>query len=126
MQRSGAERLDTSGFRAERLETSGFRAERLETSGFGAERLDMSGSEAKRLDNVYLKIQNLYQRVSVKLAPRYCGPFIVLKRIDSSAYYLDLPVGIDVHLVFHVSRLKELLVLTIMWSPLKIWWFMKI
>jgi hypothetical protein len=44
-----------------------------------------------------------------KLAPRYCGPFIVLKRIGSSVYYLDLPTGVDVHPMFHVSRLKELL-----------------
>ena len=44
-----------------------------------------------------------------KIAPRYCGPFEVLKRIGSSAYRLNLPDHVKVHPVFHVSRLKELL-----------------
>ena len=45
----------------------------------------------------------------IKLAPRFCGPFTNLKRIGSSAYRLALPDGVGIHLVFHVSRLKELL-----------------
>ena len=44
-----------------------------------------------------------------KLAPRFCGPFTVLKRIGSSTYRLTLPDGVEIHPVFHVSRLKELL-----------------
>ena len=44
-----------------------------------------------------------------KLAPQFYGPFTVLKHIGSSAYRLDLPDGVEIHLVFHVSRLKELL-----------------
>ena len=44
-----------------------------------------------------------------KLAPHFCEPFIVLKRIGSSPYHLDLPPDIKVYLIFHVSLLKELL-----------------
>ena len=44
-----------------------------------------------------------------KLAPRFCGPFTILKHIGSSTYHLALPYGAKIHLVFHVSRLKELL-----------------
>ena len=44
-----------------------------------------------------------------KLAPRFCGPFTVFKRIGSSAYHLTLPDGVEIHPVFHVSCLKELL-----------------
>jgi hypothetical protein len=62
---------------------------------------------------VFLRVPQNSKSLSMgkcaKLAPRYCGPFIVLKRIGSSAYCLDLPAGVDVHPVFHVSRLKELL-----------------
>ena len=44
-----------------------------------------------------------------KLTPHFCEPFIVLKRIGSSPYHLDLPPDIKVYLIFHVSLLKELL-----------------
>ena len=44
----------------------------------------------------------------VKLAPRLCGPFIVLERIGSSAYHFALPDGVKIHPIFHVNRLKEL------------------
>ena len=44
-----------------------------------------------------------------KLAPRFCGPFTVLKRMGSSAYRLALPDGVEIHPVFHVRRQKELL-----------------
>ena len=43
------------------------------------------------------------------LAPQFCGPFIVLKHIGSSTYRLALPDGVEIHPVFHVSRLKEFL-----------------
>ena len=44
-----------------------------------------------------------------KLAPWFCGPFQVLKRIGSLAYRLTLHDGIEIYLVFHISHLKELL-----------------
>ena len=43
----------------------------------------------------------------VKLAPCYYGPSTVLNHISSSAYHLDFLNGVDVHIVFHVSCLKE-------------------
>eukprot|EP00253_Pinus_taeda_P019599 PITA_19599 len=42
-----------------------------------------------------------------KLAPRYCGPFQILARIEPVAYLLALPSHIRVHNVFHVSVLKK-------------------
>ena len=44
-----------------------------------------------------------------KFAPQFCGPFTFLKRIGSSTYRLALPDGVEIHPVFHVSRLKQLL-----------------
>ena len=36
----------------------------------------------------------------VKLAPHFCGPFIILKHIGSSAYCLNLQASIKIHLSF--------------------------
>ncbi|GKD99446.1 putative reverse transcriptase domain-containing protein [Tanacetum coccineum] len=45
-----------------------------------------------------------------KLAPRYVGPFEILKRIDHVAYRLRLPKELSsVHDTFHVSNLKKCL-----------------
>ncbi|GJS86420.1 hypothetical protein Tco_0769056 [Tanacetum coccineum] len=45
-----------------------------------------------------------------KLAPRYVGPFEILKRIGSVAYRLRLPKELsEVHDTFHVSNLKKCL-----------------
>ncbi|KAK1424591.1 hypothetical protein QVD17_19924 [Tagetes erecta] len=45
-----------------------------------------------------------------KLAPRYVGPFKVLKRIGKVSYELELPEELGgVHPVFHVSNLKKCL-----------------
>ena len=45
-----------------------------------------------------------------KLAPRYNGPFPVIKKVLAVAYKLQLPAEMsDVHNVFHVSQLRKCL-----------------
>ena len=62
---------------------------------------------------VFLRVPHNSKTLSTgkcgKLAPRFCGPFIVLKRIGSSAYRFNLPNGVEIRPVFYVCRLKELL-----------------
>jgi hypothetical protein len=63
-------------------------------------------------DMVFLKLQSYVQsslapRANQKLAYMFFGPFKVTQRIGSVAYKLELPVGSSIHLVFHVSQLKQ-------------------
>nr|GEX43912.1 hypothetical protein [Tanacetum cinerariifolium] len=45
-----------------------------------------------------------------KLAPRFVGPFEIIKKVDPMAYRLDLPKELNgVHDTFHVSNLKKCL-----------------
>lgn len=61
---------------------------------------------------VYLKLHG-YQQTSVqkrqhpKLAPKFYGPYIIVKRISPIAYRLALPPKAKIHDVFHVSVLKK-------------------
>lgn len=68
--------------------------------------------EFKIGDYVYLKLQPYRQHslkgrnIPHKLSPRYYGPFLVLDRVGSRAYKLELPPTTSIHNVFHVSQLK--------------------
>ena len=42
-----------------------------------------------------------------KLAPRYCGPFVVLDIVGPVCYRIALPINMRDHNVFHVSLLKK-------------------
>jgi hypothetical protein len=65
-------------------------------------------------DFVYLKVSPMrglrHFKVQGKLAPRFIGPFKILKKRGEVAYQLELPLQLsDVHDVFHVSQLKKCL-----------------
>ena len=65
-------------------------------------------------DFVYLKVSPIRGtrrfQIRGKLAPRYIGPFKIIKRVGTVAYRLELPEEMsDIHNVFHVSQLKKCL-----------------
>ena len=65
-------------------------------------------------DFVYLKVSPIRGTrrflVQGKLAPRYIGPYQVVKRVGAVAYRIQLPEEMsDIHPVFHVSQLRKCL-----------------
>ena len=63
-------------------------------------------------DHVFLKVMCKRGVVTFgkrgKLAPRYIGPFKVLKRVGTVSYQLALPPSLSgVHEVFHVSMFRK-------------------
>jgi hypothetical protein len=70
--------------------------------------------ELKVGNHVYLRVSPMkgMKRFGVegKLAPRYIGPFPILKKCGTVAYKLDLPPSLaGVQDIFHVSQLKKCL-----------------
>jgi hypothetical protein len=63
---------------------------------------------------VFLRLQP-YKQNSLKanhcqkLAPKFYGPYTVLKRVGQVAYQLALPRNSKLHLVFHFSCLKKVI-----------------
>lgn len=60
---------------------------------------------------VYLCLQphrqnSVITRRSLRLSPRFYGPFTVLCKVGTVAYELNLPSTSKIHHVFHVSQLK--------------------
>ena len=60
---------------------------------------------------VYLRLQpyrypSVVIRRSLKLYPRFYGPFQIICKVGKVAYELDLPRIAQIHQVLHVSQLK--------------------
>ena len=63
-------------------------------------------------DYVYLKVSPFKGtrrfQVRGKLAPRYVGPFRIIRKVGAVAYQLELPQSLSaVHNVFHISQFKK-------------------
>ena len=59
---------------------------------------------------VYLAVKNIItKRFSKKLDYKYLKPYKVTKRISENNYQLDLPLKVRIHLIFHISLLKNVI-----------------
>jgi hypothetical protein len=65
-------------------------------------------------DQVFLRLQP-YKKNSLKaencqkLAPKFYGPYTILKHVGQVSYQLSLPSHSKLHPVFHVSCLKKVI-----------------
>jgi hypothetical protein len=65
-------------------------------------------------DQVFLRLRP-YKKTSPKvehcqkLAPKFYGPYTVLKRVVQVTYQLALPSNLKLHPIFHVSCLKKVI-----------------
>ena len=65
-------------------------------------------------DQVFLQLQP-YKQTSLKaehcqkLAPKFYGPYTMLKRVGQVTYQLALPSHSELHPIFHVSCLKKVI-----------------
>jgi hypothetical protein len=59
-------------------------------------------------DKVLLSTTNIVLKngSSRKLLPRFIGHFSIIHRINAVAFKIDLPVGLRMHNVFHVSLFR--------------------
>ncbi|KAL8273036.1 hypothetical protein Esti_003089 [Eimeria stiedai] len=58
-------------------------------------------------DEVWVPPKSMQARGAPKLQPRFIGPSKMLCKTGTAAYKLDLPLGMQVHPVFHVALLRK-------------------
>nr|DAD38797.1 TPA_asm: hypothetical protein HUJ06_013119 [Nelumbo nucifera] len=93
------------------LKTLKFHLQRAQNRMLQLANKNRSEREFQIGDLVFLKLQP-YRQATVagqpyhKLRPKYYGPYKILDRIGAVAYKFELPVGAQIHNIFHVSQLK--------------------